>query len=417
MAISILSQPATHTPAYNNQYFVLNSDNRTQLNFKYVVKVTVDGTTTTEKYDPHPTTGNANIDPQRIAESYVNNTFNIDAARLEIANDSIKSIHCQFSEEYGNPISGFAVSASALYYVWNAAYNPYDFSTYTLTSGNAKLLSQAPTTTNEFVTSTKTLYSHLDNRYNFITWHRAFESGGDVTSLYIEAYNISLILYQTTVITNSFNTIGSSYQRNLQYFNFSPYGTALILSTYPSTVTRSNNSFAIIPGNTKVAIAWLRNAATAQVSEKIAIIFDDYCGKYDRYTLYFLNRYGNYDWFVFNKISRRIDDKEILEYKKHPFTKIGNDYVYNNYTSNTITYSTTIKQKITLNSDWISDDQSTMLLDLFMSPDIKMEDKNNNLFSVKIKNTSYEAKKKVNDKVFNITVDLEYEYNDIRQRG
>ena len=52
-----------------------------------------------------------------------------------------------------------------------------------------------------------------------------------------------------------------------------------------------------------------------------------------------------------------------------------------------------------------------------MSPSVIMEDSTGAIFSVKITDTSWENKLKVNDRIFNCTVNLEFNYQDIRQRG
>ncbi len=56
-------------------------------------------------------------------------------------------------------------------------------------------------------------------------------------------------------------------------------------------------------------------------------------------------------------------------------------------------------------------------MDLFRSPRIVLEDESNNLFAVTCTLKNIEEKQKSNEKVFNFVVDLEYDYQDIRQRG
>jgi len=107
-----------------------------------------------------------------------------------------------------------------------------------------------------------------------------------------------------------------------------------------------------------------------------------------------------------------------MDYKKLPFkTTASYDYLYSNDLADEINYSTIITNKVQLNSNWITEAQSTQLIDLFMSPDVKYEDENGNLYAVRVSDKDYEIKTKKNDHLIQIMINLEYSYEDIRQRG
>lgn len=401
MAVTIHSQPGTHTPGYNEQYFVASSSNSNQSGFRYVVAVTVGSDTITERINKRPDNGQLYFDPSKIVQSYLNNNFSRTLTDFDAQAESIIYVTVGITEEYGSPVSGFA-GASGSYYAWNAAYQAHDFSAYTYsTTTSAKDLTLAPSLTETININQKFLYK---------TWHRGF-STRDLYRLTIVAYDAPASIIATSVIQNSFYNVGA-YANNLITLNCSPYG----LNNYTGTFV-SGTPGSVVPPTTTFYTLSFKDVASNTSSSTYTINVDSMCYKYDRYVLHFLNRLGNNDCFTFNLLNRKVSEKKTSDYKKNPFVNVSNNLVYYNDLADTVNYSTTITNKITLNSDWITDAQATWLKELFMSPSVILEDSTGALFSVKVTDTSYESKQKVNDRVFNITINLEYNYQDIRQRG
>lgn len=411
MAVTILSQPATHTPGYNDQYFVATSTNSNQTGFKYVVAVTIDSDTITERYDKRPDNGLLYFDPSKIVQSYLENTFERSLLVPDYAEESIKYVTVGITEEYGSPVSGFA-GVSGTYYAWNASYNAHDFSSYSYSAGiTAMSLTTVPSYTDEI---------DFDQKYLYKIWHKGF----GLTTLYhmyIEAWDDSGLIptmVQSANIRTQFATY-ADYRENMVMANISPYGLnnmeANLPAGYVTKITDPTGD--IIPAQTTYYTVVWTNVSSVIATDSYRVNIDTNCYKYDRYVLHFLNRLGNYDSFTFNYLSRKNSDKKTFSYKKNPYVKVGNDLLYYNDSADTKTYSTTITNKILLNSDWITDAQATWLKDMLNSSSVILEDSTGAIYSVKVTDTSYEEKLKVNDKVFNVTVNLEYNYQDIRQRG
>jgi hypothetical protein len=79
-------------------------------------------------------------------------------------------------------------------------------------------------------------------------------------------------------------------------------------------------------------------------------------------------------------------------------------------------YNTTINDKITINSDWISEEQSALFEQLATSPIIYLERSANDFVAVNILNSEYEIKTFLTDrKLFNVTFEIEYSYSRYRQ--
>jgi hypothetical protein len=180
-----------------------------------------------------------------------------------------------------------------------------------------------------------------------------------------------------------------------------------------------------VPTNTAYyTLNWLD--AGALDSSYVQIVYiDDFCSNYDRYVVHFLNELGNYDSFTFNLLSRESSSIERKDFRNSPYyLNTSNKLVYDKHKGDRRSYSTIITNKITLNSDWISEETYYWLKQLVTSPDIILEQMvgsgdtaTYNLLAAKCTNNDYTKRKTINDKIINFTIDLEFDYQDIRQRG
>ena len=418
MPVTIITYAQTNTPAYNNQNLVASSVNSSQTDFKYVVTVAInDGyysDNVTLKIPARPDNKKLYYNPQRIVEAQIKSSFDTtitDFTPALLATPSqIKKVTVGVDEEYGNPVSGFA-GTSASYYVWNAAYDALDFTSFVYSSGSlAKDLTLVPNLTETI---------NYNQKYLMKSWHRGFAST-NLRYCNIKCYNSNgSILLQSSILENNYyNTSAgpTGYFRNYLTLNCSPNG----LNTYSGTITSKSSLFDdIVPSNTAYyTIQFSDTNFGTPNTNTYRINIANYCSKYSRYTVHFLNKLGNYDSFTFILLSKNTTDKETDMYKKIPYTlDSSNKYRYEKYTNDTVIYNTVLTNKITLNSDWVNEATYTWLRDLFMSPDIKLENSSGDIISVKCNIKNYESKKKVNDKLFNATIDLENSLQDVRQRA
>lgn len=419
MSVTILTTAKAHTPAYNNQFLVASSTNSGQTNFKYVVTIQInDGyydADVTLKIPARPDNSKLYFNPQKIVESKIKSYF--DTTALDFFNASFdvpsafKKVTVGVDEEYGSPVSGFG-GASASYYVWNGAYDSVDFANYTYSVGTAaKDLTLSPSLTDTI---------HMNQKYLYKSWNRGFSSR-DLRYMVITAFNSAGTPIQETVIENVFyNTVASptSYWRNYVTLNCSPYG----LNNFAgSVISQTNPGDPIIPLLTTQYAFYFYSVAPilSNISSSLNTVnIDSFCSKYSRYVLHFLNKLGCYDSFTFNLVHRSSTEKDTDSYKQIPYTLDGSNYYrYESYTGDTIIYNTVLKNKMTLNSNWIIDSQATWLRDLIMSPDIKLEAEDGSLISVVCTLKNYETKQQVNDKLFNITIEVENSLQDVRQRA
>lgn len=412
MSVTIVSFAQTHTPAYNNQYLVASSTNAAQTNFKYVVTVEINGGTTVDnttlEIPPRPDNGFLYYNPQRIARSSIKTDFHKDETDFFVPSltesSELKKVTVGIDEKYGNPVSGFG-GVSSSYFIWNASYKNISFADYVYsTTTSAKDLTLVPSLTDTI---------SYDQRYLFKTWHRGFGTR-ELEYLYIESFDSSGNSIQVVTLRNLLYVVGAAtYNRNFLSLNVSPYG----INNFTGTITAKFDALLDnIPSNTARYTMYFLDSAPAISSNTYTVEIDTLCSKFSRYVLHFLNTYGNWDSFTFNKLSRYNTEKDSDMFKKIPYSLNSlNKYTYDKSVNDTVVYNTVLTNKMTLNSDFINETQASWLWDLLTSPDIKLENSSGDIISVKCTTKNYETKKKVNDKLFNITIEVENSLQDTRQ--
>lgn len=417
MSVTIVSFAQTHTPAYNHQYLVASSTMAAQINFKYVVTVEINGGTdvdnTVLEIPARPDNGFLYYNPQRIARSSVKSNFNKDSTDFFIPSltvpSELKKVTVGINEKYGNPVSGFG-GVSQSYFVWNAAYNSIAFADYVYaTSVLAKDLTLVPNR----IDTVK-----FEQRYLLKTWHKGFGTR-DLRYLIITAIDSVGNTVQETVIENPYYTVGAgTYNRNHVSLNMSVYG----LNNFTGTViSKTAGLLPIIPDAT-VSYTYYFYAVAPIISNissnAYQVYISEMCSKYTRYVLHFLNSYGNWDSFTFNKLSRSTTDKDSDMFKQIPYSlNSANKYTYDKSVNDSVVYNTVLTNKMTLNSDYINEAKALWLRDLIMSPEIRLEipDSTPYVISVKCLLKTYESKKKVNDKLIQLTIEVENALQDTRQ--
>lgn len=407
MAVTINTKPPTHTPGYNEQYFDAISTQYAQTNFRYVCNVLVDGIVTQEKISARPDNNHVFFNPQTVAEASLRGYFDSTIAQISRATNSVKAITVGIEEEYGSTPATYAGS-SATYYVWNAAYSSIGYKSFSYSTSS---VSKSLTT----LSSNKIYYAQKNA---FLSWHRGFSTAA-LYYMIVKAYDSSGSLIKTTQIINNFNGYAPTTANTLIFANCSPTGLQLIKTTNPiDIISETSPGINIVPSTASYYDVYWTTLGGVDSSNNFRIYIQDFCSKYDKVNLSFLNRLGGYDWQVFNRVKRTTFSKKTQEYKKLPFELDStNNLIYSLEKSDQYTFVTVITNKLVLNTDWLTETQSALLLDLFGSNEIKYEDENGVTYAVNIQDKDYEVKYKKNDKLIQLTVNLEYSYEDIRQRA
>jgi hypothetical protein len=153
-------------------------------------------------------------------------------------------------------------------------------------------------------------------------------------------------------------------------------------------------------------------------------VFYPYCeSKYEVFTIIWLNQYGGYDSYQFSKKSKRSYASEKKSFERIPYNVNPANGVMNYvqmsgstsskvFVENQIVYDSKFKESLVLNTDIIDESTYDWLSELIISPCVFLFS-NDSFVPIMIKETNYDFKKRVNDKVFNLTinVDLQQQMN------
>ena len=129
MSITLIQQPQVFHPAYNQSYFVIDSTNKTELGFRYVVGVYVGSTKIAEyKLRPVPTTLYGEVDVAKVLQSQLSKDFQL----LDTYNATGHFVNytLQIDEEYfvDHPFSLAIAASGGILFTWpnfgNLTINP-----------------------------------------------------------------------------------------------------------------------------------------------------------------------------------------------------------------------------------------------------------------------------------------------------
>ena len=153
------------------------------------------------------------------------------------------------------------------------------------------------------------------------------------------------------------------------------------------------------------------NNGSARRSQ-FATLYIQECGKYDPMRLAYLNKYGTYDFFNFDLVNKTTFEIERKGYQRNYTGDIyeANGIVVKNI--NPIYYVKEL-QKWKIISDYLTDSQSELIRELYTSPSTYLNIVNDNYITPswipsKVSANSYELKKSISDKLFNLELDLEF---------
>ena len=388
MAVTIQQQPSILSPAFNDAVFIVSSTNVLADSFQYVVDIYVSGVKVDRMLvPPHPThlTGLVNIAP--LLESRVSKDILIGDATITNNSNSYTPYVIKFGEAYGS--TGTVVypdlTVTNTKYLWNSVFDYEDYCAYS--SG-------------DYVTSTSTPCDFLTNK----------PSSGDIMSddnawLYwidmtYQTAKVRIKTYTNTTLVNTFDIKRTSIQ-----FLRCPTGIKN-LNAITTMFTGVETSYTIqVLNSLDVAITNLYYYTVATN-----------CSRYEKRRVQFLNKLGGYDFFNFTLVSHENIDIERSTYKKNlgSYTN-ANTYTFSQKDRAYSQFYTKVKDKISMQSDWVTEEQLAWLEELMTSPDVLLDD-GTYLVPINITNASFEKKKVVNEKLFNLTVEYTLSYDRYRQR-
>ena len=404
MAVTLIQTPSTTkvTPAYNENWFIAESDETAQPNFKFTVNIddTISGSTWTEQIEPVYGTNRIYFDAGAYAEKYMVNFFNGNTYGWQNCVDSYRPIRVQIGETYGSPATFYPPPSSGIvtYNVWNGGLDTQTFAYY-----NADNYLYNQTTSNyKYLTAIGDLNVYED-RSNYVYFLGTVGNTTDLPQLRIRTFDANgNIIGNSTIARPSATTglIGDQYQCiDIGVKGLTSISSGSVTGAYP-IITPSVASYTV----------------REFVNTGLIRCFIKCNPKYTVYSLHYLNQKGGYDTLHCTKVSEKTSTKSATTFKQNPWNEVSNVMTYNPSMMLEKTQGITITDSLKLNSDWLTQEEFDRHRDLFASTDIRLDlGSSTPNIAVKITNGNYIQKN--NDRLRMLSFDLSYTFNNHRQRG
>lgn len=404
MAVTLIQTPSTTkvTPAYNENWFIAESDETAQPNFKFTVDIkdVITGDLWTEQIEPVYGTNRIYFDAGAYAEKYMVNYFNGNTYGWQNCVNSYRPISVKIGETYGSPATYYPPPSSGIinYNVWNGGLDTQTFAYY-----NADDYLYNQTTSNyKYLTATGDLNVYED-RSNYVYFLGTVGNTTDLPQLRIRTFDANgNIIGNSTIARPSATTglIDDQYQYiDIGLKGLTNISSGLVTGAYP-IITPSVASYTV----------------REFVNTGLIRCFIKCNPKYTVYSLHYLNQKGGYDTLHCSKVSEKTSTKSATTFKQNPWNEVSNVMTYNPSMMLEKTQGITITDSLKLNSDWLTQDEFDRHRDLFASTDIRLDlGSSTPNIAVKITNGNYIQKN--NDRLRMLSFDLSYTFNNHRQRG
>jgi len=352
------------------------ADPVTYEDYKYVCDIYVNGVVVTRlKAVPEPVSKHGLFNISSIIRGYLETVFDPAFSSANLLSQVIGadafyvSVQCKFGEEYAGTLYTNLTVATAVKY-----YNTYN------KRGNygSSLIGDY---VNKFLTTRPmTDKIEFDASYYFLS---ILKSSGDI--------EFEIKTYTNTLVDTQAVTLTPSEAGSVNMFNFAPQA---INDAFPGLITYNLSYYTV-------------------TLDDILFRLDLTCNhKYTTYAIHFLNQLGTFETFFFRKVSRLSSDIERKEFTQpaHRMSSTG-VVTYANangalHEQSTI-FAARAKDKLTLNSDLLTDAEHVWIKQLILSPMVYLEE-NGQFRPVRITNTNYEERRYINDKLTNLVINIDF---------
>jgi hypothetical protein len=294
------------------------------------------------------------------------------------------------ANESGYVVNNFRLSGtSSGYKTWNGtrqyeeratSFLPYLIATQSGQTGefltnlyNTTLASAKPIETNDYETLSFCLNeTPLIDYYLYVN---TYDVNGNITATYSSA-TMSVNTHRRLEIG-----VGPANLTNVNFTNVNSYRVYLRKITVPGPFP------------------------TFTVSEFRYYKINTQCSNYEKQRLVFLNRLGGFDYFSFTLDSKRTMTISRIEYEK----TLAFDYTIGDRGKSILAQKA--EEKMTLNSNWLTENESIWLEELLTSPDVYILTTNNTKLPIIITDTSYEIKTYLRNQLFNLVLNYKFAYD------
>jgi hypothetical protein len=368
MALTVESSPQDYTTSDNPVTWVWSSDETAQDNFSYRITVIIGGVTNSVHL-VFPEAGEyAHFDMSQIVKSELTHPP-VDQTTIEVDGNNYIEARLLIEEVYGTPATG-QDSLQDASFIYKARLDDLDW--IDLTATDFYWMTEFPSTEQYLV------------GYN--EEQRILIKNNTVTdTITIELFDIS---------GSSINSVTEVLSSNrMSQLNIKP---SFLVANTSLTQANFDSAYRMV----------LTTDSGGKGSREFHL--DNTCDKYERKRFMFLSRIGSLESFSFTQVSRLTSSGKGANYSKQFGEWVGTEFQYNKSSGRNINYVNTFTDKLSLNSDFISEGkQNWVVKNLLESPLVYLQD-GDDLIRVVVTGKGYEQKKRENDLLFNQTLEVDF---------
>lgn len=439
MAITILTQviEPRYSPAGNPLVYVVDSDNKTEPNFRYVANVSINGNLVA-KLKTVPSASNSNygrFNFQEIVRGYFEVTPRIADGNIVVS----ESFGCptqyiefdvEFDEEYtgGEPAPRDAETAI----IYNGAWTVFDFVQFPNLKTNYWIDSDAVSSRLPLTNrpqSTKA-YANFSNTYNqsgnlyFLCSKEVSPNIDYIRYRYYTAEGTIFREYFITTVNQASHGSSEENEFHLIAVPFMPFDVQNIsgsitsdgqdgLTDFPSLISSGNNYYTVTA---------FQDEGINQASIEYTVLLNGECSRFEFTEVHFENQLGGVDSYVFTKPNRERQSITRVEASR-PYladTFGTNTGIYGGYT-NFSKYNAQVdySKEFTVSSDWLTDAEFEWLAEMVRSPRLWLrkafqtdEGVVEYLVPILVTDTSYNVWKRDFDQLHTLTMTYKFTFDE-----
>ena len=433
MAITILQQPTDYTPAGNFIVFIVESDNTTEPNFKYVANVSINGNMIAKlKAFPNPSNDDrAVFNVQELVRNFFDVTpiigDGIVSADTFACDSQIASLQVEFVEEYtGAPANS---EDSNLITLWNGSLDVMEFAQWLNvyayqyriipdSSENALPLTNRPQSVKAISTpnykQSGNIYfncsSTVEINYDWVTYTYYSSDGNLMRQFGIKTPNWAPH-NSTPPELNDAQMIGAPFMP-LDVFNI----------TSPLTSDSLDGSVDFPEFGGYYSVKASKQATSDAQSIEYFVYLNEDCSRFEPTEIHFENQLGAVDSYVFTKTNREVQTIERVQASKpylnfnetNTFTQYGTPTNYSRFNA-----QVDFTRQYTALSDWLTDAEFQWLQELVRSPRVWLrkafqtdEGVREYLVPILITDTSYNVYKRDIDQLKTLSVTYRFTFDE-----
>lgn len=406
MAVTNHQAPESYTPGYSPQIFTASSNQVAQPNFTYTVKCTDLLSGDIQYVDVLPDPDDlCKIDVKFFSETFLTHFIPINEYGWQQA-DGVRKIRVNIGETYGSTPS-YASGSNQDFIVWNAV---LDWKEYPVYDPNLYVYDGLDNHIPYLNRSTEE--DTFNDRSNYL--YALTKSAGDILEIQIAAYDSAGNVIANSAIPNPYQA-SSVYSDKYLCIDIGKKGldsiaSGLVTGDYP--ILPANCAYYTI---TDSVVTGAPPVGTLTLLKTIYIKCEP---KFDVFTVHYLDKSGCFQTLNFSKLSNSVLTKQQSTYSKLPFEVSGTDYVYSPSSRVKRVLSSERTNRVTLSTDWLTEDQVEYYQGLLDSPVIYFDfGSDQDYLQVMLVTDSYRLNKRYNELLYTMQMDFEYAHSNTRQVG